>query len=712
VKGGKILKVLLATGISQIEQQVESKNWNRCYQRQILLEVAKEYKSQIVVLSPLLEGDEDLLEEVIIPLRTEGIRVVFLPGNIKIPDTKEWIKQLLPWGVYDYVFDPVTSEKIIERINNPSQLKDLSSEIRQMSPKEIQGITNIVPDDTPDDAPKEKNTLKNIKDISKIFKKPQLNLPKPSLKQKFIKTGIIQDSQFIKHNWDNISETLEYSQDSDAIVIPASWGIEAVREYQKSMHSKTTPLVVIKGTKEHLSAGADRTVKKITPDIIQDLTSLSKKLKELWKTVETDELTKVYTRKFLNSWMNDREQRKSYYSGVILDLDKFKNVNDTYGHLAGDAVLSSFGSFLKSESRNKDFVARYGGEEFFIGLPNASAKEAHALIDRLREKWSQRQINLPDGQTIKTTFSAGVAEWRPGCDVLAEADKMLYEAKESGRNKVMAQIKTKILLLGIQKNLINIPVDITYDPLEASVVISDISSINYAPKQIPLYVLTSGSIQDWVAKKEHPEAIFCSSINEILEHILPSKPNLTVLPGARSSGKNQTISNHGALYVVCPSRPAMAGEISAQLSQVTNNTALVCATPESTAAISLGISNEKLITSDWRIPGADAPIKWLDVTVWPIDPYKFLNVNTDVHRLVDQIKHCFSLTIIDCGGSLDICSRSAKDEGVLLLTKEGDASDQAAHQWLRTYGGHNVMVLSPSEVPNIIAAENGFVVSG
>ena len=143
------MKVLLATGLSQIEQQIESNEYNRCYQRSVLLEVAKEYGSQTVVLSPLLQGEEDLLKEIITPLRSEGIRIVFLPGNAKMPDTKEWMKRLLPWGVYDYVFDPVTAEKIIERINNPAQLKNLPQEVI-LSSQESQAVGNIIPDNPPE----------------------------------------------------------------------------------------------------------------------------------------------------------------------------------------------------------------------------------------------------------------------------------------------------------------------------------------------------------------------------------------------------------------------------------------------------------------------------------------------------------------------------------------------------------------------------------
>lgn len=177
------MKVLLATGLSQIEQQMESRDWNRCYQRQILLDVVKEYGSQVIVLSPLLQGEEDLLKEIIIPLRTEGIRIIFLPGNAKMPDTKEWMKKLLPWGVYDYVFDPVTTEKIIDRINNPAQLKNLPSEV-QMSSQEAQAVGNIIPNIQPET---KKSILRNeiFQNISSIIdgiKKPQLKLPfKPKI---------------------------------------------------------------------------------------------------------------------------------------------------------------------------------------------------------------------------------------------------------------------------------------------------------------------------------------------------------------------------------------------------------------------------------------------------------------------------------------------------------------------------------------------------
>ena len=146
------------------------------------------------------------------------------------------------------------------------------------------------------------------------------------------------------------------------------------------------------GGAEHLKAGADRCIKKITPQIINEEIALSERIKLLWAKVESDPLTGLYTRDFLSAWMKDREQREKPYTAVILDIDRFKSVNDTYGHQTGDMVLSLLGSFLKSSLRFGDIVARYGGEEFVICLPDTGIQEGYKLIDRLRLKWGSEEL--------------------------------------------------------------------------------------------------------------------------------------------------------------------------------------------------------------------------------------------------------------------------------------------------------------------------------
>lgn len=126
---------------------------------------------------------------------------------------------------------------------------------------------------------------------------------------------------------------------------------------------------------------------------------------------------------------------------VMVDLDHFKRINDTWGHHAGDKVLVVASSILMEMARQYDEVGRYGGEEFAILLPNATIDGAAAVAERIREKIATTSVEV-DGQKISMTASFGVACYpAPGIDdlndLLKAADKALYEAKESGRNRVV-----------------------------------------------------------------------------------------------------------------------------------------------------------------------------------------------------------------------------------------------------------------------------------
>lgn len=126
---------------------------------------------------------------------------------------------------------------------------------------------------------------------------------------------------------------------------------------------------------------------------------------------------------------------------VMVDLDHFKRINDTWGHHAGDKVLVVASSILMEMARQYDEVGRYGGEEFAILLPNATIDGAAAVAERIREKIAATSVEV-DGQKISMTASFGVACYpAPGIDdlndLLKAADKALYEAKESGRNRVV-----------------------------------------------------------------------------------------------------------------------------------------------------------------------------------------------------------------------------------------------------------------------------------
>ena len=124
---------------------------------------------------------------------------------------------------------------------------------------------------------------------------------------------------------------------------------------------------------------------------------------------------------------------------MMLDIDFFKNVNDTYGHQVGDTVLQVISKICQDTLRQVDLAGRLGGEEFAVILPETAAKEALEVAERLREAIAKSEVTLPTGLPIHFTASIGVTTLRDknvNFDMLLnQADKALYEAKGSGRNK-------------------------------------------------------------------------------------------------------------------------------------------------------------------------------------------------------------------------------------------------------------------------------------
>jgi two-component system cell cycle response regulator len=159
-----------------------------------------------------------------------------------------------------------------------------------------------------------------------------------------------------------------------------------------------------------------------------------------------DELTGMFNRRYFQEAL-EREisGAERYGHGLALcmiDLDHFKRVNDTHGHLCGDRVLKNFGRLLSESIRKYDVGCRYGGEEFTLILPDTSLNKAVSLCERFRERIRDFDFIYKD-LTIRITISVGVAARKPGGDLTGKqlvdlADKALYQAKSQGRNKVVA----------------------------------------------------------------------------------------------------------------------------------------------------------------------------------------------------------------------------------------------------------------------------------
>ena len=156
-----------------------------------------------------------------------------------------------------------------------------------------------------------------------------------------------------------------------------------------------------------------------------------------------DPMTGLHNRRWLEQ-MYTREMNRSNTGhfkliAFMLDIHHFKNVNDTYGHLAGDQVLISVAQTLTRSLRPSDMPVRYGGEEFTVFLPGTTIKNAKIIAERIRNNMENMSISLPDGNILQVTVSIGFAE-RIDDDTVASlidrADKALYQAKQNGRNRV------------------------------------------------------------------------------------------------------------------------------------------------------------------------------------------------------------------------------------------------------------------------------------
>ena len=169
---------------------------------------------------------------------------------------------------------------------------------------------------------------------------------------------------------------------------------------------------------------------------------LEKELQEAKQESKEDFLTKLYNKRALDEFMNIKEAEYKRYDRnfaiVMFDIDFFKKVNDTYGHEAGDAVLSAFAKILKIESRTVDTVGRFGGEEFLALLSETDVKGGVIFAEKVRKHVEKTRF-VYKGKRIKVTVSAGVSQRSDHISLEAainSADEYMYKAKQDGRNRV------------------------------------------------------------------------------------------------------------------------------------------------------------------------------------------------------------------------------------------------------------------------------------
>ncbi len=305
----------------------------------------------------------------------------------------------------------------------------------------------------------------NIEDVNYIF-----SLIQRLSKNRDIKLMIVDDSQMIrkqiketlqKHMFKVLvaahgEEALNYLEDNTDVKLvltdynmPVINGLELTREIREKYNKQQLAIISLTGSNEHLisakflKSGANDFINKPFSNEelicrINNTLEAQEQVELLSKFANHDFLTGLYNRRYFFDHINDFLHNNNQYAIAMLDIDHFKNINDTYGHDAGDMVLKHLSVILKNNTKGSDIVARFGGEEFCIALANVDEKTAIGFFIKLKNIISKERVMFKNS-SIKYTVSIGITTKDKKENIeqlIQEADKALYKAKENGRDKI------------------------------------------------------------------------------------------------------------------------------------------------------------------------------------------------------------------------------------------------------------------------------------
>jgi len=235
--------------------------------------------------------------------------------------------------------------------------------------------------------------------------------------------------------------------------MPGASGIELLRTMRGDGRFRNTPVLFLTAHTDRetvnmiFESGADDYVPKpvVGPELRTRIENRLERIRLYRKLAERDGLTGVLNRRTAETAL-ERLLRNASLLGqpiclAMLDLDHFKQVNDRYGHTAGDAVLRRFGGMLLAEFRGEDVVARWGGEEFLVGMQGMTSDDGVRRVAELIESFRTQRFTAPEGGFFQLSFSAGVAAFPSDASTVADlyrvADEALYAAKKAGRSCVL-----------------------------------------------------------------------------------------------------------------------------------------------------------------------------------------------------------------------------------------------------------------------------------
>ena len=233
----------------------------------------------------------------------------------------------------------------------------------------------------------------------------------------------------------DLTKIIKKDKDADVIVMT---GYSDDYSYEEAINIGASDFVIKPVRLEELLLRLKRVLKE--RDLTKERVRMMEKLQKL---AVTDGLTKLYNSRSFYSQLETEVDRFNRYKHplalLLLDLDHFKDYNDSYGHLEGDKILVRFSQIIKSCLRANDTAYRYGGEEFTVILPETGAEEARTVAQRIRAALETERFSPVNGKEVKITISIGVTEYQAKEELstfIQRADRAMYRSKQKGRNMV------------------------------------------------------------------------------------------------------------------------------------------------------------------------------------------------------------------------------------------------------------------------------------
>jgi two-component system cell cycle response regulator len=414
------------------------------------LEIITGHMPDIVLLDVMMPGMDgfEVCRRIKSETRTQHIPIVMVTALDQVSDRVKGLEA----GADDFLTKPVSDIALITRVKSLVRLKMLTDELRARA-----------------ESTREMGLDAGNFDIAAAGKKGRILLVDDRRSTYERLQGVLQTANEVKVITDP-QEALFTAADGDfelVIISLALTNFDALRlcsQIRSLDRTRLLPILLVVdqdetarlmraleiGVNDYLVRPLDRqeTLARVRTQVRRKRYTdfLRTNVQHTIEMAATDGLTGLFNRRYLMShlstYVDQSAERARPMAVLIVDIDFFKSINDTYGHDVGDEVLKEFASRIRANVRGIDLVARFGGEEFVVVMPDTDLALAQGIAERLRETVAGNAFHVTGGQTqVAVTISIGIGTFDRGDDtpntILKRADTALYRAKKTGRNRVV-----------------------------------------------------------------------------------------------------------------------------------------------------------------------------------------------------------------------------------------------------------------------------------